>query len=114
MAAGTGLRVGGDAISETRLHEVLLALHPGGGRPRGEDWDRCPAQQATIERWLKDGLRLTKIRKLLARQGLALPYPTPHRFAVVEIGFGRTAPTMPVADAIRARSCSLKRGGSAG
>lgn len=98
VAAGTGLRVGGDVLSETQLRDVLLALHPGGGRPRGEDWDRCRAQQAAIAGWLRDGLRLTKIRKLLARQGVDLPYPTLYRFAILELGFGRTAPTMPVAD----------------
>ena len=98
VAAGTGLRVGGDGLSEPQLRDVLLALHPGGGRPRGEDWDRCRAQQAAIAGWLRDGLRLTKIRKLLARQGVDLPYPTLYRFAILELGFGRTAPTMPVAD----------------
>jgi hypothetical protein len=98
VAEETGLRLGDDAVSETQLRDVLLALHPGGGRPRGDDWDRCRAQQEVIRGWLKDGLRLTKIRKLLERQGLALPYPTLYRFAVVELGFGRTAPTMPVAD----------------
>jgi transposase len=110
VAAGTGLRVGGDAISDTQLRDVLLALHPSGGRPRGEDWDRCRAQQATIEGWLKDGLRLTKIRKLLARQGLALPYPTLYRFAVVELGFGRTAPTMPVTDGEPGQELQLDTG----
>jgi hypothetical protein len=98
VAEATGLRVGADAISETQLRDVLLALHPGGGRPRGDDWDRCRAQQAAIRGWLKDGLRLTKIRKLLVRQGVDLPYPTLYRFAVLELGFGRTTPTMPVAD----------------
>lgn len=98
VAETTGLRVGADAISETQLRDVLLALHPGGGRPRGDDWDRCRAQQDAIRGWLKDGLRLTKIRKLLTRQGTSLPYPTLYRFAVVELGFGRSAPTMPVAD----------------
>jgi transposase len=98
VAEGIGLRVGGEAVSDPQLRDVLLALHPAGGRPRGDDWDRCRAQQETIGRWLKDGLRLTKIRKLLARQGVALPYPTLYRFAVLELGFGRTTPTMPVAD----------------
>lgn len=98
VAEGVGLRVGGGALSEAQLRDVLLALHPSGGRPRGDDWDRCRAQQAAISRWLQDGLRLTKIRKLLGRQGVDLPYPTLYRFAVVELGFGRAAPTMPVAD----------------
>lgn len=98
VAAGIGLRVGAGAVSETQLRDVLLALHPSGGRPRGDDWERCRLQQAAIGRWLQDGLRLTKIRKLLVRQGIDLPYPTLYRFAVVELGFGRAAPTMPVAD----------------
>jgi transposase len=98
VAEGVGLRIGDGGVSETQLRDVLLALHPGGGRPRGDDWDRCRAHQEAIRGWLKDGLRLTKIRKLLVRQGVALPYPTLYRFAVLELGFGRSAPTMPVAD----------------
>jgi hypothetical protein len=61
-----------NAVSEMQLRDVLLALHPGGGRPRGGDWDRCRAQQDAIRGWLKDGLRLTKIRTLLVRQGVEL------------------------------------------
>src|SRR5574340_94519 len=98
VAEGTGLAVGAEAVTEGQLRDVLLALHPGGGRPRGDDWDRCRAQQDAIRRWLDQRIRLTKIRKLLARQGVSLPYPTLYRFAVSELGFGRTAPTMPVAD----------------
>src|SRR5262245_18428412 len=98
VAEGTGLRVGAETVSETQLRDVLLALHPSGGRPRGDDWDRCRAHQDAICGWLKNGLRLTKIRKLLVRQGVGLPYPTLYRFAVLELGFGRGAPTMPVAD----------------
>lgn len=85
VAEETGLRLGDDAVSETQLRDVLLALHPSGGRPPGDDWDRCRAQQEAIRGWLQDGLRLTKIRKLLGRQGVALPYPTLYRFAVVEL-----------------------------
>jgi hypothetical protein len=110
VAEGTGLRVGGDAVSETQLRDVLLALHPGGGRPRGDDWDRCRAQQDVIGRWLKDGLRLTKIRKLLVRQGVDVPYPTLYRFAVVDLGFGRAAPTMPVADGEPAEELQVDTG----
>src|SRR6476660_8276055 len=90
VAEAAGVQVGRDALSEAQLRDVLLALHPGGGRPRGDDWARCRAQQEAIRGWLKDGLRLTKIRKLLARQGVELPYPTLYRFAVLELEFGRT------------------------
>jgi transposase len=85
-------------VSEEDLQHVLLALHPAGGRPRGDGWARCAEQRSAIERWLRDGLRLTKIRKLLARQGVPINYPTLHRFAVLELQFGRTASTIPVLD----------------
>ena len=85
-------------ISDEGVRQVLLALHPAGGRPRGDGWARCVEQRAAIERWLGHGLRLTKIRKLLMRQGAEIAYPTLHRFAVLELQFGKTATTIPVLD----------------
>ncbi len=97
-AAAAGVRDDTRAVSDEQVRDILLALHPTGGRPRGEGWSRCEAQRAAIEGWLKDGLRLTKIRKLLARQGVGIAYPTLHRFAVLELQFGRAAPTIPILD----------------
>lgn len=50
------------------------------------------AQRATIAEWVSPadgsrGLRLAKVRTLLARQGLEVPYSTLHRFAVRYCGF---------------------------
>ena len=97
-AEATGLTRGTDALTETQIRDVLLALHPSGGRPRGDGWARCREEQATIQQWLRQGIRLTKIRKLLARQGVVIAYATLHRFAVVELNFGRAATTIPVVD----------------
>jgi transposase len=96
-AEAAGLREQG-TLSDEQLRDVLLALQPGGGRPHGESWARCGEQREAIQRWLASGLRLTKIRKLLARQGVLICYPTLYRFAVEQLQFGRTAPTMPVRD----------------
>lgn len=96
--ASVGVRVGPEPVTDEQLRDVLLALHPAGGRPRGDSWAQCVAQRAAVERWLNDGLRLTKIRKLLVRQGLVIPYATLHRFAVLELHFGRSAPTIPILD----------------
>jgi hypothetical protein len=85
-------------ISDEEVRQVLLALHPAGGRPRGDGLARCQEQRAAIERWLGDGLRLTKIRKLLVRHGVEIAYPTLHRFAVLELQFGKAATTIPVLD----------------
>jgi hypothetical protein len=87
-AATAGVRVRA-TISDEEVRQVLLALHPAGGRPRGDGWARCLEQRPMIERWLGDGVRLTKIRKLLVRHGVEIAYPTLHRFAVLELQFGR-------------------------
>jgi transposase len=96
-AETAGVRVTA-ALRDEDVRQVLLALHPMGGRPRGDGWARCLEQRPAIERWLGEGLRLTKIRKLLVRQGVAIAYPTLHRFAVLELQFGKTATTIPVLD----------------
>jgi transposase len=97
VSSQTGLRPG-TALTEAHVQAVLLALHPSGGRPRGDSWARCVEQQAAVEQWLRDGVRLSKIRKLLVRKGIEIPYATLHRFAVLELRFGQTAATLPVAD----------------
>ena len=108
-AATAGVRVTA-TISDEEVRQVLLALHPAGGRPRGDGWARCLEQRATIERWLGDGLRLTKIRKLLGRHGVAIAYPTLHRFAVLELQFGKTATTIPVLDGEPGQELQLDTG----
>jgi transposase len=96
-AATANLRVT-TTVSDEGVRQVLLALHPAGGRPRGDGWARCVEHRVAIARWLGDGLRLTKIRKSLGRQGVLIAYPTLHRFAVLELQFGKTATTIPVLD----------------
>src|SRR5215831_10325558 len=70
-AATAGVRVTA-TITDEAVRQVLLALHPAVGRPRGDSWARCVDQRLAIERWLRDGLRLTKIRKLLLRHGVSI------------------------------------------
>jgi len=98
VAAGVGLTPGSTPVSEAEVTAVLMALHPASDRPHGKTWAQCETERAKIKAWLAGGIRLTKIRKLLGRRGVAIPYATLHRFAVAELGFGRTAPTVPLAD----------------
>lgn len=100
VAETSGLAVaqGPSALTDERFTEVLLALHPTRGRPHGASWATCVAQHAALEQHLANGLRLTKIRRLLKRRGIDVPYPTLHRYAVEHLQFGRTARTVLVAD----------------
>jgi transposase len=86
------------ALTDELVAAVLATVQPPIGRPRGADWARCAAQHDFIQALLDREVRLTKIRKLLRRRGVVIPYDTLRRYALAEVGFGRTRPTVPVAD----------------
>ena len=86
------------ALDDELVAAVAAAAQPGRGRSRGEGWAVCETHRGFIEQRLDQGVRLTKIRKLLLRQGVEIEYPTLHRFAVAQLDFGHAPPTVPVAD----------------
>ena len=100
VAIESGLQqaAGEDALTEDALADVLVRLKAREARAKGESWTKCEEQQALIEKLLEDGLRLTKVRKLLERRQVRIPYATLYRFAIDRLGFGESAPTIPVAD----------------
>ena len=99
VAQGCGVWPAGDGpLDEGQVAAVVAALQPGWGRQRGEDWAVCAGQRVFIASHLQARVRLTKIRKLLRRRGVEVSYPTLRRFAIVELDFGRTAATIPLAD----------------
>ena len=87
-----------EALTEERLLVLMAALHASPGRSHGDSWARCAGQREFIESLLKQRVRLSKIRRLLERHGVQVPYATLHRYAVAELSFGRTAATIVVAD----------------
>jgi transposase len=96
LAGGSEVGPAGDL--DAAVAAVVGRLGVNHGRPRGEHWEACRAQRGFIESHLAHGVRLTKIRRLLKRREVHVSYATLHRFAVEELGFGRRAPTIPVAD----------------
>lgn len=98
VASGLDIGFGPPGLTDEHLSAVLLALRSDAGRPKGDTWTLAGDHRETIRRFLDQGVRLSKVRRLLLRQGIAIPYPTLHRFAVAELDFGRTAATVPIAD----------------
>jgi transposase len=92
------LGLGAEADLDRVVAAVVEKLEATNGRHRGEGWERCIGERDFIAQKLKDRIRLTKIRKLLQRRGVQISYMTLYRFAVEELGFGQSAPTIPVAD----------------
>jgi transposase len=99
-AEEAGLRrdVGKEALTDELLATIVASLDRLTGRPRGDAWALCVTHQERIRGLLAQRLKLTKARKLLARDGVTIPYATLHRFAVTVLGFGEVAPSIPVAD----------------
>jgi transposase len=97
-------------LTDERMAAILVALKGSQDRPRGEAWAKCQTQRTFIEQRLKQGLKLTKIRKLLIRQGIVVPYWTLYRFASTELAFGSSAPTIPVADCAPGEELQLDTG----
>ena len=95
-----GLRVGTDRppLSDEIVAAIFKEIRPAPVRERGETWATCEAHRGKIAQWLDNDVGLMKCQRLLTRQGVAIPYGTLYRFAVGELGFGGTAPTVPVAD----------------
>ncbi len=86
------------ALDDELVAAVVAVTQPATGRPRGEGWAICEAHREFIAGHIAHHVRLTKIGKLLRRRGVEIEYPTLRRFALAELGFGRGAPSVPVAD----------------
>ena len=92
-----GLRKG-STLTDESLAAVLVELKAPVERVCGESWADCERHRDFIEKKLVENVTLTKVGRLLGRQGVAVPYATLHRFAVKELGFGHQAPSIPVSD----------------
>ena len=112
VAEACGLRQeqGPSGLTEELTALLMAKLEPGGGRRRGDGWSVCEEHRDFIGRHLKARVRLTKIRKLLRRQGVLVSYATLRRFAVRELGFSSQAPTLPVVDGEPGQELQLDTG----
>jgi transposase len=96
LATASGVGLESDLDQATAA--VVEALQAAPGRARGADWELCAQQREVIASYLRHGVRLTKVRRLLRRRGVEVPYMTLYRYAVSELEFGRRSATIPVAD----------------
>lgn len=86
------------ALTTDVLAAAVTKLQPIRARLHGAGWELCVQHRDFIELQVLKGLRLTKVRKLLLRRGVDVPYATLWRFSSAELGFGQTSATIPVAD----------------
>lgn len=94
---GVSREVGLGSLTDERVAALASEVSLP-GRPHGETWALCEQHRAFIEGRLAHNVRLTKVHRELHAKGVVLPYPTLHRYARDELGFGLRQVTMPVVD----------------
>lgn len=95
------VREGGESqLTDELLGQVVLVSRPSRPDGHGESWRLCAEHRDFLEPLVRKGtVPLTKVHVLLRRHaGVEVPYPTLHRYAVAELGFGRRRGTVPIAD----------------
>jgi hypothetical protein len=98
------------ALTEERLTVIVTALQRSPARSYWSGWQTCEVHRAFIEQHARAGVRLSKIRRLLLRQGVTIPAATLYRFATAVLGVGRRAVTVPVADGAPGDEITLDTG----
>lgn len=96
--AGLSQEDGEGGLTEEIVGAVMAGRCRGAHRPRGEGWERCESRREFVQRHLDRGVRLSKVRKLLRRDGVEVSYATLRRWAMATLDFGRSAPTVPLAE----------------
>jgi hypothetical protein len=95
VAEGCGLKreAGTGGLTDEVFGRVLLELEGWREREHGETWAICESRQGRIRELLEEDVRLTKIARLLGREGTEVPYSTLYRFSKEKLGFGKATPT---------------------
>jgi transposase len=80
-----------DQLTDLLLGQVVERVRPHRIDGRGEARRLLDAHRDQLEEWLDaDGLTVVKVHELLERQGVVVPARTLHRYALEELGIGRS------------------------
>lgn len=80
-----------DQLTDLLLGQVVERVRPHRTDGRGEARRLLDAHRGQLEKWLDDdGLTVVKAHELLERQGVVVPARTLHRYALEELGIGRS------------------------
>lgn len=83
-----------DQLTDLLVGQVVERVRPHRTDGRGEARRLLDAHREQLVEWLdkdKDGLTVVKVHELLERQGVTVPERTLHRYALEELGIGRSA-----------------------
>ncbi len=80
------------------VHEVAQSIQSRPLPEPSEAWRAVEPHRAQLEKWMEQGLRLSRMHALLTRDGAQLTYATLRRYAVRELGWGVPRATVRIVD----------------
>jgi len=99
VAAALGLERGHE-FGDEQVNQIAQHVQARAARDPSAEWTEVATHKEQITDWLgrQRPLRLTKIHTLLCRDGLTASYHTLRRYAALELGWGKRAPTILLED----------------
>jgi len=80
-----------EQLTDVLVGQVVERVRPHRTDGRGEARRLLDAHRDQLEKWLDaDGLTVVKVHELLERKGVVVPARTLHRYALEELGIGRS------------------------
>lgn len=85
-------------LSDGVVHGVAQHVQARPQPSPSEAHKTLTAQRERLTKWFEEGLHLTRVHALLARDGIEVTYASLRRFAVSELGWGKRAATVRLED----------------
>jgi transposase len=86
------------ALDDGVVHEVAQSVQARPLPEPSEAWRAVEPHRAQIEKWIEQGLRVSRIHALLVRDGIDVTYATLRRYAMRELGWNKPRTTVRLAD----------------
>lgn len=96
-----------DQLTDELISAVVAAVRPDRPQGHGAAWDALCARHDRIIGLVKEGLTVVKIGDLLAREGVAVPQRTLHRYCTERTEYRGRHDTVPVADGEPGVECQI-------
>lgn len=87
-----------DEITDAVVHEVAQSVQSRPLPEPSDAWRAVEPHRAQIEKWIEQGLCMSRMHALLVRDGVDVTYPTLRRYAMRELGWHKPSVTVRLAD----------------
>jgi transposase len=85
-------------LTDAVVHEIAQSVQARPLAEPSEAWQAVEPHRAQIEKWIEQGLRMSRMHALLVRDGADVTYATLRRYAMRELAWHKPSVTVRLAD----------------